>query len=57
MLKHIYLAATLSWLFLLQACGQSNESAYSLMLKGLYKNSVTQIAPAELKHKLQAKNQ
>jgi rhodanese-related sulfurtransferase len=55
MLKYIYLVSVFSWLFLLQACGQSNASAYSLMLKGLYKNSVLQIAPADLKKKLQTK--
>lgn len=57
MLKHIYLAASLSWLFLLQACGQSNASAYNVMLKGLYKNPVLPIAPAELNQKLQNNEQ
>lgn len=53
MLKQIYLAATVSWLFLLQACGQSNAGAYDLMLKGMYKNTVPQITPGALKQQLQ----
>lgn len=53
MLKNIYLAATCSWLFLLQACGQSNTGAYNLMLQGLYENTVPQISPTELKQVLE----
>lgn len=55
MLKFIYLAATLSWLFLLLACGQDNSGAYDLMLKGLYKNTVSRISPEALKQKMQDK--
>jgi len=53
MLKYVYLAATFSWLLLLQACGQSNSGAYDVMLRGLYKNTVPQISAEALKQKLQ----
>jgi len=48
MYKRLQLFLTLSWLFLLQACGQTNSAAYDLMLQGLYKDTVPQITPEDL---------
>ncbi|ARS34435.1 rhodanese [Pontibacter actiniarum] len=41
-------------MLLLQACGQTTDKAYALMLKGLYKNSLPFVKPAVLQKMLQA---
>ncbi len=37
------------WLTVLQACGQTTDKAYALMLDGLYKKTVPTVEPAQLK--------
>ncbi|MCX2741078.1 rhodanese-like domain-containing protein [Pontibacter anaerobius] len=48
-MKKLLLLSAFCWLILLQACGQTTDKAYALMLKGLYKNTVPTIKPAQLK--------
>jgi rhodanese-related sulfurtransferase len=50
--KKLCVAAALLLLFIMQACGQTTNKAYALMLKGLYKNSIPLISPKQLSDKL-----
>ena len=53
MKKPIYLATATIWLLVLQACGQTTDSAYALMLKGIYKHTVPLLQPEQLFQELQ----
>ena len=48
MKKKLYLATATIWLLVLQACGQTTDSAYALMLKGIYKNTIPLLQPKQL---------
>ena len=48
-MKKLLLFCALCWLTLLQACGQSTDRAYVLMLEGLYQKTVPTIDPLELR--------
>lgn len=52
-MKKLYLASATVWLLVLQACGQTTDSAYALMLKGLYSHTVPQLKPEQLYQQLQ----
>jgi len=52
--KRLYLARATVWLLVLQACGQTTDNAYALMLKGMYKNTVPQVKSAQLYQRLQS---
>lgn len=53
MKKRLYIATATVWLLVLQACGHATDSAYALMLKGMYSHTVPQLKPAELNQLLQ----
>ncbi|MFD2999614.1 rhodanese-like domain-containing protein [Pontibacter toksunensis] len=48
MKKKLYVASAMVWLVVLKAFGQTTDSAYALMLKGMYNYSVPQLSPTEL---------
>lgn len=49
----MYLATATIWLLVLQACGQTTDAAYALMLKGIYNNTVPLLQPKQLFQELQ----
>ena len=53
MKKKLYLATATIWLLVLQACGQTTDGAYALMLKGIYKNTVPLLQPEQLFQQVQ----
>lgn len=53
MKKKLYLATATIWLLVLQACGQTADGAYALMLKGMYRYTVPQLQPMQLYPHLQ----
>jgi rhodanese-related sulfurtransferase len=53
--RSVYLTMLLYLCLLLQVCGQTTDRAYTLMLKGMYANTVPTITAAQLESILQQK--